>query len=205
MLIFTGSMSNSISERWRGIPRELRIFLLRALGLFIAWKCLYLFLLAPDGRLDAALTKEVAENTAGIFNMAYGTESFYAEKENADNPAEEKGIRTTKYAIHNAGRRLIGIADACNALELMILYAGFIICFHADAVRKSVFILGGMALIYIVNLTRCAGLAWVNMNHAAWFSFAHKYLFKMVVYFFIFMLWLLFVRKNSIKAEHGNS
>ena len=88
--------------------------------------------------------------------------------------------------------RVLSIADACNALELLVLYGGLILCLPAGASRKAIFITGGIVLIEIMNVIRCTALVLLYLHRPEYVDFSHHYLFSFVVYGFIFWLWFLF-------------
>ena len=88
------------------------------------------------------------------------------------------------------GRKVVGIADPCNALELYILFIGFLICVPTTTKRFILFSLGGIAVIFVLNILRCAGMIWVNIHRNEVFDFAHHYLFKLIVYAAIFGGWV---------------
>ncbi|HVS97495.1 MAG TPA: archaeosortase/exosortase family protein [Puia sp.] len=95
-------------------------------------------------------------------------------------------------AISRGRERVLSIADACNGLEVIVLYAGLILCLPSGWRRKAVFILSGAVLIEVLNVIRCAGLVLVYEYHPEYLDFSHHYLFTFVVYAFIFWLWYLF-------------
>jgi len=93
-----------------------------------------------------------------------------------------------------------GVADGCNALELYVLYLVFLFSFPAALKRVLLFSIVGIAIIYISNIIRLAGLASMNIHRVNALDMAHHYVFKMVVYALIFILWVLFTKKAG---DHG--
>ncbi|MFZ9718713.1 MAG: exosortase/archaeosortase family protein, partial [Chitinophagaceae bacterium] len=65
--------------------------------------------------------------------------------------------------------------------------------------RKVIFAFTGAIIIHFVNLIRCVGLCALAINASVHFDFAHHYLFKIMVYSTIFLLWVQFMRKVSLK------
>jgi len=45
-----------------------------------------------------------------------------------------------------------------------------------------------------VNVLRCCLLTVIKTDHPAYFEFAHKYLFNLVGYGFVFLLWMKYVK-----------
>jgi exosortase/archaeosortase family protein len=98
-------------------------------------------------------------------------------------------------------QQVLSIADVCNGLEVMVLYAGLILCLPASIKRKIRFILPGIVLIEVLNVIRCAGLAEIYLTHPEYLDFSHHYLFTFLVYAFIFWLWFLFSRDLDLTKK----
>jgi exosortase/archaeosortase family protein len=94
--------------------------------------------------------------------------------------------------IYRGPFKTLSIADVCNGLELMVLYAGFLLCWPAGSVRKIKFIAGGFLLIVLLNILRCAALALISVHKPQYVDFYHHYLFTFLIYGCIFLLWYLF-------------
>jgi exosortase/archaeosortase family protein len=178
---------------WISLPKDLRVFFTRVVILFFAWKTIYLLVLKPEHKLDTFLTQMVTKHTVAFLNLIKPTGAFHMQQELQDDPSDPDNLGSGKFAVYYYERRIIGIADACNALEIMVLYAGLIACYHAGIYRKIIFIAAGLIVIYLANVFRCAGLAWLNYSHAGWFDIAHKYLFKIFAYFIVCVLWFVFM------------
>ncbi len=63
--------------------------------------------------------------------------------------------------IHSLGRiitingyRGVEVLNECNALTLMVLYSGFIICFKGSLQNKVKFVTVGILFIYFLNVIR---------------------------------------------------
>ena len=172
------------------IPRPVVIFFIKAFLLFVAWKALYIFLLLPGRTLDGPLTRFVGHATAGVMNMMEGRTVYSAVE------------ATESMDIRRNGEQTLRVADACNALELMVLYIGFILCFPAAGRRKALFILTGCLLITLFNVLRCVALVLIFVHYRAYLDFSHHFLFTFLIYAFIFLLWYIFTKKL---AFHGRT
>lgn len=186
---------NQYYQKWQLVPRPARLFLLKGLALLILWKTLYLAFLAPTRLLDAPLTNSVGIATAYTLNLISGTDSFTARSEVNRTETEGIPINDPVMAVYLHDRPTLSIADPCNALELFILFAGFILCLPAKASRKIAFISTGLILIWIINVLRCVGLIEIYLYNPKYTHFSHHYAFKFIVYGFIFLLWMLFTKK----------
>lgn len=176
------------------LPAEVKTFLWRALALFIGWKLLYILVLIPNQVPDAWLVKQIGNGTAATLNVFYSTKEF-----NAVHTTREKiygrdtVLATFSNVMRGSEKKILGIYQACNGLELMVLYAGFIICFSGGVRRKIIFIVCGVVGLYFINVLRCAFLGYIGIEYPQHFEIAHKYVFNIVVYVFTFLLWVIYV------------
>jgi exosortase/archaeosortase family protein len=192
------------SEKRKQIPRPVKLFLLKAVVLFIAWKALYLFVLQPARILDKPLTYAVSAGTVATLN-GFGHSHEYAAASGIHpkpDPAPNEAVvwePTMDIWLHND--RVLSIADVCNGLELMILYAGLILCLPSSPLRKAAYILSGMLMIQVLNVVRCVGLVLLYLRRPQYLDFSHHYLFTFLVYAFIFWLWFLFSKEPGFAKK----
>jgi len=188
------------SARFTRIPKPVKEFLLKATILFVAWKAVYLLLLQPGRVLDKPLTYIIGKSTAATLSLFNPSGDY-----NAISTLHPKGLGNEGLepvmAIRSGQTALLDIADVCNGLELLALYAGLILCLPAARTRKITFILGGIIGIEFLNVLRCAGLVAVYLQKPGWLDFSHHYLFTFVVYAFIFWLWYLFSRNPEFAKK----
>ena len=179
---------------WENIPRPVRSFLLKSVILFAVWKILYLSLLLPYRILDRPLTRFVGTGASRTLNLISWSKDFSAADAVNNSPPQpgEPATPEKVMAVRFHDERVLSVADVCNGLELMVLYAGFIICLPAGISRKAAFITGGILLIFLVNVLRCAALVLVYLHYPKYVEFFHHYVFTFLVYGFIFWLWFLF-------------
>ena len=181
------------SARVAQIPKPVREFLWKAAILFVAWKAVYLLVLQPRRILDRPLTYAIGKGTAATLAIFNPSGDYYAIPAMHLKGFGKEGLEPVM-AIRSGQNNLLDIADICNGLELLVLYAGLIICLPAVRKRKLAYILGGIVAIEILNVLRCVGLVLVYLHKPEWLDFSHHYLFTFVVYAFIFWLWYLFSR-----------
>jgi len=180
-----------LSDKWHGIPKPVKAFLLKATVLFVVWKAVYLLLLLPGRVLDKPLTFLIGKGTAASLNVIRRPDEYSAVPTTQPNFPEDDAL-VPVMAIRSGRQTVLSIADRCNGLELLVLYAGLILCLPAARKRQGVYILGGVLLIEILNVIRCVGLALIFLHRPQYLDFSHHYLFTFVVYAFIFGLWWLF-------------
>ena len=165
------------------MPPSIRVFLLKAVLLFIAWQLAYRLYLAPKAIPDKFLSEITCFFTAKLLAVFYSNVvPVYLE---------------FKSIIIISGTKVIGIANPCNALEIYVLYIGFLACFPASNRRRLLFTLLGIPLIFILNIFRCVAIAWLNISHSGWTDFSHHYIFTTTVYLSVFYLWVLFSKTRQ--------
>lgn len=180
---------------YRQLPPGARAFLLKAGLLFIGWKLLYLLLLLPREIPDAWLIRNTAEGACRFLNLFYREAEYYVMHQQGLRTYGGQEVTESFSFIHNGnGQTVLGIFNACTALELMILYAGFLLCFSASWIHKALFGLMGVGGIYLANVLRTCLLIEVKVSMPGLFDLAHKYLFNVVIYAWIFLWWMIFVR-----------
>ncbi len=168
------------------IPRLVKIFLLRATIIFVAWQLLYHFVLDPTRFPDKILTNITCFSTSEMLSLFYNNVvAFYIHN-----------IDLRFAAIRINGKVAIAIADPCNALEIYVLYVAFLFCFPGNLKRRLAFIMLGLPIIYIINTIRCVLIAWLNLYHPAWSDFSHHYVFTTAVYLIVFYIWVLYSKKG---------
>jgi exosortase/archaeosortase family protein len=175
------------------IPKPVRKFLLMATILFVVWKAVYLLFLLPGRVLDKPLTYVIGKGTAATLRLFNPSGDYNAIPAMHPKGFGNQGLEPVM-AVRSGQTGLLDIADVCNGLELLVLYAGLILCLPATRNRKLAYIIGGIIGIEILNVIRCAGLVLIYLHKPEWLDFSHHYLFTFVVYAFIFWLWYLFSR-----------
>jgi exosortase family protein XrtF len=112
------------------------------------------------------------------------------------------------YLVFTGSDRLIGvdgtsglwIGDNCNGIALFAQFAGFIIAYPGNWIKKLFFIPLGIIIIELLNILRVVGLAILDTYSRTWTEFNHTYTFSIVIYGVIFLLWMLWVNKISDKT-----
>ena len=181
-----------IKEQWNSYPKTLKVFLLKILFITIIWKLSYQLLLKPSRLIDIPLTNITTKTTISFLQPFYGNIITY----NINNIIR-KNEYYTAYILQD-GKKIIGIADPCNGLELFMLYALFLLCMPIYKIRRLlVFLVFGIFVIFILNVLRCCAMFWLSASHNSLFDFAHHYLFKIIVYLVIFFGWVVYARKTE--------
>jgi exosortase family protein XrtF len=185
-------------NQWNKVPQAVRRFILRAVAILVIWKLLYLLVLLPTRVLDRPLSHSVAMGTIWLLNTNAGSHEYTDKSEIGNIPTDNGMAPAPLENIYYHGHNIVSIEDGCNGLELIVLYIGFIVCMPATQKRKWIFSISGAILIYVVNVIRCAGVAYIILYYPRYADFAHHYVFTFIVYGLIIALWLIFSRKLNI-------
>lgn len=183
------------------IPLPIRLFLGKALLFFILWKVIYAFFLIDSFVVDTVLTKHVADASTYVLNNSGIATGFSVIVESFTKIYAGETINNVAASIYRDGDRVLLVASACNGLELLVLYAGFIICMPSSIKRKLIYLVLGIILLDLINILRCVGLIYLYEYFQTYFDFAHHYLFKAVVYLATFLIWMYFSRKINLNEK----
>lgn len=186
------SITSSLNKYFLEIPAPVRKFLITSIILFSIWKLTYHLYLKPSRLIDIPLTVQTAKNTQQLLATLYPNYNFFSEQKIPDKKIDFFGV----YLLKDS-KRIIGIFDPCNALEVFVIYIGFIICLPSNFKRMALYILLGIIGLYILNILRCTVLGILNINRSDYVDFAHHYLFTMVVYIGIFLGWASYINKSA--------
>jgi exosortase family protein XrtF len=193
---------NAYLTKWHQIPAPVKQFLLKAVIMLVVWKIIYLGLLLPGRILDAPLTNSVGRLTTWGLNLVTHPNDYSSKTElGQELDINENARSVMQQSIYFIGKKVAGVYDSCNALELMVLYAGFIACIPASLKRKWLFVTGGIIAIFIVNIIRCIGVVYAIRYYPQHADFIHHYVFELVIYASIIGMWLIFSNKINIRSN----
>ena len=181
------------------IPKQIRFFLVKALLFFIIWKVIYGIFLFNTKILDFPLTEHVANSSVMVLNKFTTMSGFTAAREVESVIYKGDLIAYGSSSIYHNNKLVLNVADACNGLEFLVLYIGFIVCMPSKFWRKIKYISIGIIILDGINILRASGLIYMREYFHAYFDFAHHYLFKATVYATAFIMWMLFTRKIQLK------
>jgi len=189
---------NSFKNR---IPLPVRLFLGKALLFFVVWKMVYGVFIFQSNSLDYKLTMHVGDASVWVLNNLTTMSGFTAIEDVYSEVYNGEMIEHISSGIYHNDYKVLNIADACNGLELLVLFVGFIVCMPSKIKRKILYIVLGVIVLDAVNILRCVGLIYLREYYHVYFDFAHHYLFKIVVYGVTFLIWWYYSRKISLKQN----
>ena len=135
----------------------LTLLLLKAGGVYAAWLLIYDLVVLPDGRLDTWLSMTSVKLAAAGLSFA-GWE-----------------IETAGRFIACTGNRGIEIQNGCNGMDLLGLYAGFIIAYPGNLKKRMAFIAGGIGLLFIASVFRIAFFVLSNLHYQNYWDSIHHW------------------------------
>ncbi len=161
----------------KGTKRDIAVFLVKVIAIYVFWYVLYHGWLLPDGRLDLFVSRNIVSVTANLLQIS-GYEVFTFDRMIGIGPAN--GLE---------------IIDGCNGIETIGLFIGFVVAYPGSNVRRWLFIPTGMILIYLVNVLRIYFLAIIQYHWFPGFQINHDYTFTLIFYLVVIamcVIWALF-------------
>lgn len=184
------------------IPLPVRLFLGKALLFYVVWEILYSLFIYDSVFPQQFLTSHVGKYSVSLLNHLGDMSGFTSNNVILNSVYSGDVIEEFYSEIYHNNRKVLNIANACNGLELMVLYIGFIVCIPSKFWRKVKYIVIGLIIIDLINILRCVGLIYLNEYYQTYFDLAHHYLFKAVIYATTFLIWWIFARKITLKHEN---
>ena len=181
-----------MKEKWLSLGSA-KQFILKSVLCVAIWRLVYVFILQPIRFPDKILTWFIGRGTIIFVNLfsksglnkAYCIESRYG----------------SEVMLVRNNHSILRIGDACNGLELMLIYAGVIALLPGKTNIKSIYIGFGLIALMITNMLRCSGLEWVYEFYRPLFETTHHYFFTLVMYLIIFYGWVLYINKLKSDAK----
>lgn len=164
-------MLADIRAQYDRMPKAVKVFAFRGVVLILLWNIVYKFLLEPSGIPDVAMCHFFSNISAGTMSLFYPY--CYA---------KDVTVFVRDWPV-------ININAACNGLELLVIYTGFLVCLPTEWKRMLAYAIVGSVTILFVNYLRFLALSYMVLKNMAITGFAHHYIFTIVVYGFIFLLW----------------
>ncbi len=161
-------------------------FLVKAGFFYIAWQLIYDLIIFPDGRLDQILAVSVAA-LAKIGLSAFGWQ-----------------INVLDRLLVIDGYRGVEVLNGCNALTLMALYSGFIISFQGPGQKRIVYLLGGIGIIFFLNVIRIMAFSLATVYFQPHWDTFHE--FSSFIFFYPIILgiwyqWTLTCEENTLSPS----
>ncbi|TNE73507.1 exosortase/archaeosortase family protein [bacterium] len=160
------------------------LFALKGIGIYIVWYFFYDLWILPAGNVDEALSLNIIDVAAGILH-AIGYSEVY-----------------TAFRIIGIGESPgIEIVNGCNGLSAIGLFIGFVVAYPGDNVKRILFLITGIGVIYLVNVIRVVILAVTQVYWADFFDFTHDYSTTAIFYIVIFIMWVIWANYGGSEQQ----
>ena len=162
-------------------------FLVFSVSLYLSWNVFYEFYLRTHTNFDKIVIDTLvrwAEVT--LQTLGYSTTDYSA----AD--------VTFREHIGIAGSKGVTIGAPCDGVVLYVLFIFFVVAFPGPLKHKAWFIPIGALSVFYLNVLRIVGLAVIMSIDESWLAFNHDYTFTIVVYAYVFLLWMIWVKRLSL-------
>lgn len=94
------------------------------------------------------------------------------------------------------------VIEGCNAIAVMNLFTAFVIAFKGKLKTTFLFISFGLISIHILNIIRVALIIIAFYLYPEYQKVLHDIFFPLIIYGFVFLLWILWIKKYSNHAKN---
>ncbi len=163
-------------------------YLFRFVFLYLIFSFLYSkYLNLYEGKTDF-FTVNVADNVSKIYRII-----------GVDSHIETLNTAGLKLIIN--GQYVARIIEGCTAASIIILFAVFVISFGKFNYKNIAFLISGIISIYIFNILRIVFLGYILYTYPNHQDFLHRVLFPALIYGWIVILWIVFIKMNFSKKS----
>ena len=165
--------------------KPLSFFFIKVGLIYGGWDFLYHYVFLPDFWLDTWLSH------IGV-SMAAGTLSFLG-----------WDIESSARFICIVGNRGIEVQNGCNGLDLLGLYAGFIIVYPGLLKKRLIFLGGGLLLLFFANIFRISTFVLTNYYIPQYMDIYHEYSSFIIFYPIVLTLWYFWIENGEYQSFHS--
>ena len=172
------NLGNFIKNKFTPIT----LFLIKAVSIYTIWQLFYDFVLLPDGRLDEWLSffsVALSHGLLSIFNF----------------PIESSGRFITM-----TGKPGVEILNGCNGLDIIGLFASFILAYPGKMKLRFLFLGGGFIILFLSNLFRIAVFVLTDGYYPSIWDHVHTYRSSIFFYPIVLTLWYLWTTMSEENA-----
>lgn len=177
----------------RQYNKDVRWFFIKLAILGSVWFVSYHLVLKPGRTIDRPLTNFLTASVSKAVNVFTPSQAVLW----MESPDKTKGC---SYLTRN-GKKVFGIWDVCNGIDLMFIYTGIVVLLPYPARRKILFSVVGIIAIILANIVRITSLYYIFYYHPKAFDFSHHYLFTILMYILIFYGWLLYTKRDVLNKK----
>lgn len=167
----------------KNLNRKVLFFFIKAIAVYLVWYFIYELYLVKVGWLDNFIISNLVNTTYNLLQF-FGYQVFIYDQ-----------------TIGIDGSHGVFIGAPCNGIDLMALFAGFVIIFYGNWKHKLWFVPLGVLIIHWLNLTRIFLLSLIAFYLPDTLDFNHKYTFTLLMYVVVFIGWMIWVKKFALNTE----
>jgi len=168
------------------LKNQLLRFVLLSTLLYLCWLGAYEFYLHKHTSFDSSVIHAlVVASESTLHVLGYATTDYKA----AD------GVFRQHVGIE--GSVGVTIGAPCDGVVLYILFVCFVAAFPGPWKHKLWYLPLGTLSVFYINALRVVGLAIIVSINPDWLAFNHDYTFTIVVYAYVFLLWVIWVKRFS--------
>lgn len=150
-------------------------FLTTVIFFYLFWYLIYNFWIKEHTYLDYYLTVSETYVSQQVFQLLGFDASFEPLRERCQ--------------LFFGSKHLLNVGHECNALEVFVIFTGFVVCFPSSLKSKVLFIPMGILIIYMLNILRILLLTLMAHYTPEYIDFNHKYTFNIIIHGVVFFLW----------------
>jgi len=106
-------------------------------------------------------------------------------------------VESTARFVCVVGNRGIEVQNGCNGLDLLGLYAGFIIAYPGSMNKRLYFLFGGLFFLFLANVFRIATYVLTNYYFPQYMDVYHEYSSFIIFYPIVLTLWYLWTENSD--------
>jgi exosortase family protein XrtF len=168
------------------------IFLAKYIALYVALNSLYAWYIESYKPDPDPLTIAVTKHTAALLSIFDESVSYWVVPERSNVP------------LLKGNEIVVEVFEGCNSVNVILVFVSFIIAFQGNFRLFIIFLAGGSAVIYLMNLFRVMALYWVALHFPEALYFFHKFLFTGAIYVVVFALWYYWtIKVKAWKLQQG--
>jgi exosortase/archaeosortase family protein len=88
----------------------------------------------------------------------------------------------------------MSVESGCDALQAMAILVIAVLAFPSPRGRKLLGVVGGLALLYVLNIVRVASLFWTGVHAPGWFETLHTDVWPATIVASAVLLWVAWAR-----------
>lgn len=180
-----------------GKNRQMILFLLRVVVIYIVWKLLSWFLGEEKTPIDDRIWPWLSSGWE-VFNNWIRLFLLYSSKLTFDILGYSSQV-INDYRLSVNGLAYVEVGNYCLGIQLCIFFAALICSYPGRWKKKLLYTTLGILAINVINIIRVVTIIFAVHAYPKQMEFNHDYVFNVVVYIFTFLMWIYIVKNDKLK------